>query len=345
VGWAPGGQKWRAMGDDAAKIFVGGLPRGCNENSLHAWASQFGPVIKVDVKMDPMGTPRGFAFVSFESPETAEFVVSNRENNIIDGKQVDCKPAMTPGSAPGGKGGGKNPLADASNPKLFIGALPKTATQESVTDHFSQYGALAEVLVKLAEDGSCKGYAFLTFEDASSCKLILDNYDNNMFEGKWIDCKSVVEMKGGGKGKDMGKGKGMSPFGGGKAMGKGMSPFGGGKDMGKGMSSWVGGKDSGKGKMAFGGKDSGKGGYGGKDSGKGSFGGGYGGAPGGFGGAGGKGGYSDGKGFGGKSSGYGAPSYSPAPGGYGKGGYGAASPGGYGPAPSKGKGYGSAPYW
>eukprot|EP00441_Pelagodinium_beii_P033963 CAMPEP_0197642270 /NCGR_PEP_ID=MMETSP1338-20131121/15978_1 /TAXON_ID=43686 ORGANISM="Pelagodinium beii, Strain RCC1491" /NCGR_SAMPLE_ID=MMETSP1338 /ASSEMBLY_ACC=CAM_ASM_000754 /LENGTH=317 /DNA_ID=CAMNT_0043215367 /DNA_START=73 /DNA_END=1026 /DNA_ORIENTATION=+ len=317
------------MSDDVGKVFVGGLPKGCTNETLETWGMQFGMVSKVDIKLDPMGTPRGFAFVTFDSQEGADASVANKDNNIVIGKWIDVKPAGQP-SAP--KGGGKGGLADANNPKMFIGALPKSATEDSVTAHFSQYGALSEVLVKFAEDGTCKGYAFITFEDAGSAKLVLDNYDNNMFEGKWIDCKSVVQ-KGGGK--DGGKGKDM---------GKGM--WGGGKDMG------------GKGMGMKGGKDKGKGGFGGKDGGKGGYGGGkgYGGKDGGYGGD--KGGYGGGKSFG-KSAppavGYGSPA--PAYGGYSSppayGGYsappsyGAPPPsyGGYGPAPGGGKGYGSAPYW
>jgi len=318
------------MSEDVGKVFIGGLPKGCTGETLEAWGGQFGAVTKVDVKLDPMGIPRGFAFVSFDTQEAADAAIANKDNNIIEGKWIDVKAV---GTQSGGKGGGKGGLADTSNPKMFIGALPKSATEDSVTNHFSQFGTLSEVLVKFAEDGTCKGYAFVTFEDPSSAKAVLDNYDNNMFEGKWCDCKSVVNMGKGG-GKDMGKGKGMNMWG------------GGGKDMGKGK----GGKDMGKGKGgSFGGS------FGG--GGKGVYGGGYGGDKGGYGGgkAGGK--------SGGKSAppalGYGSPSgYSPAPsyggppayGGYGAppsspygGGYGA--PKGYGPAPSAGKGYGAAPYW
>jgi len=309
-------------GDDAAKIFVGGLPKGTTTEQLGAWASQFGPVEKAEVKLDPLGYPRGFGFVSFQGAEVAQAVIANKDNNVMEGKWVDCKPVVQGGGDKGGgKGGGKESgLNDPSNPKLFVGALPRTANEESITAHFSQFGAVKEVVVKMHDDGSCKGFAFVLFEDAGSAKMVLDNHASNEFEGKWIDCKSAVTMpKGGGKGKD-GMGMMMGMMG---AMMGGWGGKGGGKDWG---GSWGGGgKDfGGKGGGMMGGKGGGM--MGGKGGGMmgGKGGGMMGGKGGGMMGGGMKGG------FGGKDGG--------------KGGYGAMG-GGYGAAPSGGKGYSAGPYW
>lgn len=49
--------------------------------------------------------------------------------------------------------------------KLFVGSLPPTTTEESLTELFSQYGKVRSL--KLAKDlfsGKCKGFAFLEME-------------------------------------------------------------------------------------------------------------------------------------------------------------------------------------
>lgn len=214
--------------DGNGKIFVGGLPKNCSQEQLLAWASQFGQCSECEVKIDPMtGQPRGFGFVNFSDPAAAQKVVANRDNNMMEGKWIDCKP-HTPG---GGKAaGGKGSLSDPGNPKLFVGALPKTATEESVRLHFSQFGNLADVMVKMTPDGMCQGFGFITFEDPASAKAVTDNYDNNMFEGKWVDCKSAV--KGGGKGGGGGKPDPWAMMSG--MMGMMGAMMGGGKGGGKG---------------------------------------------------------------------------------------------------------------
>jgi len=232
-------------GDDAAKIFVGGLPKGTTTEQLGAWASQFGPVEKAEVKLDPLGYPRGFGFVSFQGAEVAQAVLANKDNNVMEGKWVDCKPVVQGGGDKGGGKGKDGSLNDPTNPKLFVGALPRTATEESITAHFSQFGAVKEVVVKMHDDGSCKGFAFVLFEDAGSAKMVLDNHASNEFEGKWIDCKSAVTMpKGGGKGKDgMGMMMGMM----GAMMGGNGGEAWGGKGGGSSYGSWKGGGNSSKG--------------------------------------------------------------------------------------------------
>jgi len=220
---------------DVGKVFIGGLPKGCTQESLAQWATQFGPCTKAEVRVDAWGTPRGFGFIIFEDPNDAQKVLDNHANNQIEGKWVDCKPPTPPGGKgdampSGGKGGGGKAGPgfgggagaggyDHLNPpsKIFVGALPKTATEDSVIAHFSQYGPVKECLLKKHEDGLCKGYAFITFEEVSAAKMVLDTYDSNEFEGKWIDCKPATsspgDSKGGkGKGKDMGKG-GKGPSG------------------------------------------------------------------------------------------------------------------------------------
>ena len=158
------------MADDAGKIFVGGLPKSCAQEALKIWAEQYGEVTNVEVKVDPMGVSRGFGFVTFADPSVAQGIVANKDNNMMDGKWIDCKMAMPPGSAPPAGKGGKGAI-DPSNPKIFVGALPKSATQDSVMGYFGAFGNVTEVQVKMAEDGQCKGFAFVTFEDAASCQV------------------------------------------------------------------------------------------------------------------------------------------------------------------------------
>ncbi|CAE8645186.1 unnamed protein product [Polarella glacialis] len=299
--------------DEAGKIFVGGLPKGCSQEKLESWAAQFGAVAKVEVRLDQFGTPRGFGFVFFQDAATAQVVLASKETNTIDGKWVDCKAATPPGTMPpsGGKGGMGG--FDPSNLKIFVGALPRTATEASVTGHFAQFGAVKECMLKLADDGQCKGYCFVTFESADSVKMVLDNSANNQFEGKWIDCKSATPQ-------DKGKGKGM-----GKGVFGGFGGCGGGYGAGYG-----GGCGGGYGGCGGGGCGGGYGGgYGGGCSG-GGYGGGYGG------------GAAKGGAWGGKG---GAPQGLN----YGGGGYGGCCGGGYGPAQGQGKGqgkgYGAGPYW
>lgn len=64
-----------------------------------------------------------------------------------------------------------------SQKKLFIGNLSFRATEEELTDAFSQYGELEEVKIILdRETGRSRGFAFVSYteEDAAQSALKMD---------------------------------------------------------------------------------------------------------------------------------------------------------------------------
>merc|ERR1719454_1517867 len=111
------------------------------------WASQFGGIVSAEVKTNPQtGESRGFGFITFQDPAVAQQVVANNANNVMEGKKIDCK-AFGQVDQKGGKGAGLN---DPNNPRLFIGGLPKTATEEALQAHLSQMsgGEITEFYLK-----------------------------------------------------------------------------------------------------------------------------------------------------------------------------------------------------
>mmetsp|Transcript_57642 Transcript_57642/g.146323 ORF Transcript_57642/g.146323 Transcript_57642/m.146323 type:complete len:115 (+) Transcript_57642:67-411(+) len=106
---------------------------------------------------------------------------------------------LTKGGKKGGKGGESH--SDDSPEKLFVGGLPRTTTQESLAAHFSSFGPVASVELKCDPQGSFRGFGFVTFQDRSAADSVLANAANNMFEGKWIDCKPSGSRPGKGGGK------------------------------------------------------------------------------------------------------------------------------------------------
>ncbi|CAE7341488.1 DAZAP1 [Symbiodinium pilosum] len=93
-GWGKGGGGGNLWLASSESVFVGGLPRTCTEDQLRTHFSSFGPVVNVDMGMDPATMAfRGFAFVSFVSKEIAQAVLDNYADNYFMGKWIDCKSA------------------------------------------------------------------------------------------------------------------------------------------------------------------------------------------------------------------------------------------------------------
>lgn len=114
------------------------------------------------------------------------------------------EPGLGKGSsvdAAAGKGKGpdkdRGPDGEATEEKvtdtLFVGGLPRSGvTSESLLEHFQQFGPVKSCELKVDSDGQPRGFAYVTFEKLETAQAVLDNYENNLIGGKWVDCKPAA---------------------------------------------------------------------------------------------------------------------------------------------------------
>ncbi|GAU96438.1 hypothetical protein RvY_07884-2 [Ramazzottius varieornatus] len=89
-----------ALVSNQFKIFVGGIPTGCNEYDLRNAFQMYGQIRDAVVMMDQAtGRSKGFGFVTFDSDEAVERA-TNEQYMSIQNKKVEVKRAT------GGPGGG-----------------------------------------------------------------------------------------------------------------------------------------------------------------------------------------------------------------------------------------------
>lgn len=74
------------------KLFIGGISRRTTTKQLRDHFSKCGRVLDCIAMRQPDGRPRGFGYVTLDSPEAAEFFL--REPQMIDDRFVDLKPAV-----------------------------------------------------------------------------------------------------------------------------------------------------------------------------------------------------------------------------------------------------------
>jgi RNA-binding protein Musashi len=72
---------------ETSKVFIGGLNWTTDEQMLHSYFEQFGPVIECTIMRDPStGKSRCFGFVTFSEPAVVDKII--RQIHILDSKQV-----------------------------------------------------------------------------------------------------------------------------------------------------------------------------------------------------------------------------------------------------------------
>ena len=95
----------------SSKLYVGNMSFKTSEDELRSAFGQFGNVTDVYVAMDKMtGRPRGFAFVTFSSPEEAKVAAEKLNGVDLGGRALTVNEARPKeegaGRSFGGGGGG-----------------------------------------------------------------------------------------------------------------------------------------------------------------------------------------------------------------------------------------------
>lgn len=94
------------------KLFIGGISRHTTTKQLRDHFSQFGRVLDCVAMRQPDGRPRGFGYVTLDSPNAADRCL--REPQMIDNRIVDMKLAVPEGSS-----GHTSPSQASYTPKMF----------------------------------------------------------------------------------------------------------------------------------------------------------------------------------------------------------------------------------
>lgn len=77
------------------KLFVGGVPHMASKSELIDVFSKYGRVTDLTLPRTDDSKNQGFAFVTFDSIESAVSVMANRSNIYVRAKQLDIKPNMS----------------------------------------------------------------------------------------------------------------------------------------------------------------------------------------------------------------------------------------------------------
>jgi cold-inducible RNA-binding protein len=119
--------------------------------------------------------------------------------------------------------------------KLYVGNLPYTATEQALTDSFSECGTVTSVkIITDRETGRSKGFGFVEMGTDEEAASAITKFNGAMYEGRAMTVSEAKPMApregGGGRGFGGGGGRGGG-FGGGGGRGGG-GGFGGGRGDG-----------------------------------------------------------------------------------------------------------------
>ncbi|XP_050365247.1 heterogeneous nuclear ribonucleoprotein 1-like [Argentina anserina] len=191
------------MDSDQAKLFVGGLSLDTTEATLQDHFGQYGVVLGSTVTRDRgTNTPRGFGFVWFSDPFSADKALA--DSHVILGRKVDVKKAKPR------RGWGYNRNQEPLSPqqsqsisfetgnnmfrtrKIFVGGLSQNVTELEFRRYFEKFGRVTDVVVMM--DGATqrpRGFGFITFGSEESVENVMQKSFHEL-GGKFVEVKRAV---------------------------------------------------------------------------------------------------------------------------------------------------------
>lgn len=156
-----------ARGPNPATVKIDGLVEGTTQDQVKAFVAGAGRVSSVRVLKSGSA-----ALVTFEEESEATKALGLTGSALNGANVTISKDAGAPGRARAAAAPAApaepNPLADGKS--IWVGALPEGSTEESLTNSFKGYGAVAKVQLK-------RGFAYITFEttDAANAAVAGNN--------------------------------------------------------------------------------------------------------------------------------------------------------------------------
>jgi len=160
------------------KIFVGGISKNTNTDSLRAYFEKYGEIRDVDIKIDPTTqASRGFGFVLFAESSSIDGLEADTAQHHLDGKKIDPK------------------RAEKRNAKIFVGGLKSDFSDEEVQAVFAECGEIELYERRMDKNsGRKQPFCFVTFKDDQvATKLVKQHWFDVM--GKRCEIKTAVENK------------------------------------------------------------------------------------------------------------------------------------------------------
>ncbi|GAB2293746.1 hypothetical protein Dimus_027960 [Dionaea muscipula] len=199
------------------KLFVGRIWSDTSEDSLREHFEQYGEVASsIIVKDRNSGGSKGFGFVVFADPSSADRVLEDRRRHVIDGRSVDVNRALPRGErhqisrnlhhsqSPqdnngGGFGGSRKGRfgGDESEhrfmtKRIFVGGLKAGMTEKELKDSFERFGRIEDaVVIHDSATNRSRGFGFITFDSEEVVNSILQN-NFYVVGGKRVEVKKAI---------------------------------------------------------------------------------------------------------------------------------------------------------
>lgn len=181
-----------------AEVFVKGMDRMSTEQKLRTFFKDCGDIVKIGMPLAPEGHCKGFAWITFDSQESADKAVE-KNGTQFNGKEIFVEVA---GLHLSGDGKGKSKGKTKGDPELevFVRNMPFEIDEPTLRRDFAECGEIVRLNLPMKGEDKCCGFAWITFKTKEAVDKALA-FDGDDYGGRKLMVEKSGQHKGKGKGK------------------------------------------------------------------------------------------------------------------------------------------------
>lgn len=193
-------------------LFVRNLSWSVTEQELQSLFESVGGVKDVSIPQDrATGRPRGFAFVTMDSVESATQAIQQLNDTALGDRNI-----VVDYQDPN-KSGGRKPNNVSEGSGLFLKGLPYNADEASLGDWLSTAGNVLNVSIPTdRETGDVRGFAFIDMASTDDAANVISQLNGQAYNGQTLQIryKNDDRRSGGGNRRPQGGGRDAYSYGG-----------------------------------------------------------------------------------------------------------------------------------
>lgn len=154
-------------------VFVKNLDKTIDHKTLYDTFSMFGNILSCKVAMDDKGESRGYGFVHYTLPESAEKAIQKVNGMVIAEKKVTVAEFIPKE---------QRQVTSRKFTNIYVQRFPKTWNEEKLQEVFSEVGPINSVHMPMDDEGNNKGFAFANFPDPDHAAAAVEAFNNREIE-------------------------------------------------------------------------------------------------------------------------------------------------------------------
>jgi polyadenylate-binding protein len=159
-------------------IFIKNLDKEIDNKAMYDTFSSFGNILSCKVAQDETGASRGYAFVHFETDQSASNAIDKVNGMMLNGKKVFVGRFVPRIER----------IPDSDQPRKFTNVFIKNFGEEWNDDKllktFEKFGVVSSHKVMTDEHGKSKGFGFVSFEQPESAVKAVEEMNGTDVAGR-----------------------------------------------------------------------------------------------------------------------------------------------------------------